>query len=713
MTDLSLHLAPSAPILWLVLGSVVLLALSLWSYGFAVPPLPARARRLLPALRAVALLALVWLLAQPVLDRARASRSAQIVVLLDRSRSMELPAGSGAGTRATEAAAAVEAVAGAWRGRARVSVLPFAARLGADSAGGARGATALGDALEALALAPEGQDLDGVVVVSDGVVNAGADPVAAARSLGVPVHTVLAGRESGVDRAVSEIEASTSARVGETTPVRVRVSSSEPAGVAFGVSLREGGRELGRASVISPGPGAEVTAGFRVTPIRAGLAVWTARVDSLGGEATHVNDARQVAVEVAPGRLGVVIVSVGLNWDLAFLRRALLGDAGVRTLTLTPASGGWREVESGRLRGPLTAGDLAGQAAVVLDGIPPSDFGPDVEQALEGFVRGGGGLLALGGPAPGLARFRGGRFGAQLAFAIDPARAVPAASPEPTAGARELLAWDDDPARGERAWRAAAPLTDPTPIVAGAGDRVLIAARGVGPPLWIARRVGRGQVVFVNGAGLWRWSLSGHDDLSAERGRRLWRRLVRWLAEPVQGEPLRVKPERWLSARGEAVRLFASLQDAAFKPVAGATLRGEAQDASGRSIPLTFVPRTAGSYVATLGDPAPGRYRVSVRATRDGAELGRAAGEFAVDGWSLEEARAEPDTATMAAVAAASGGTTTTAAAAGGWARALPARAIARGRNQTHRLWESPWTFALIVGCLSVEWAWRRRRGLP
>ena len=716
VTDLSLHLAPSAPMLWLALGSLVLIAISLWSYGFTVPPLPGRARRLLPALRVVALLALIWLLAQPVLDRARAGRSARLVVLLDNSRSMDLPAGRGSGvvTRASEAARAVEAITGAWRGRAGVRVVPFAAGLGTDSAAvGSRGATALGDALEALPLAPEGQELDGVVVVSDGVVNAGADPVAAARSLGVPVHTLVAGREGGVDRAVSEVEASTTARVGEATPVRVRIASTEPSGVAFGVTLRDGARELGRTTVVSPGPGAEATVEFRVTPTRPGLAVWTVRADSLAGEATHANDARQVAVEVSPGRLGVIVVSAGLNWDIAFLRRALLGDPGVRLLTLTPGPGGWRELESGRSRGPLAPEDLRGQAAVVLDAVGPADLGPEVDQALEAFVRGGGGLLALGGGAPGLARFRGGRLGAQLAFTLDPARIAPAGSPEPTAEASELLAWDDDPQRGERAWRAAAPLTDPTPIVPGAGDRVLIAARGGGAPLLIARRVGRGQAVFLNGIGLWRWSLSGHDDLSAERGRRLWRRLVRWLAEPVQGEPLRVKPERWLTARGEAVRLFASLQDPEFKPVSGATVQGDAQDESGRATRLMFVSRTSGSYAATLEDPSPGRYRVSVRATKGGIELGRATSEFAVDRWSLEEARAEPDTATLAAIAAASGGSTTTAAAAAAWARALPARAIARRRTETHRLWESPWAFALIVGCLSVEWAWRRRRGLP
>jgi len=40
-------------------------------------------------------------------------------------------------------------------------------------------------------------------------------------------------------------------------------------------------------------------------------------------------------------------------------------------------------------------------------------------------------------------------------------------------------------------------------------------------------------------------------------------------------------------------------------------------------------------------------------------------------------------------------------------------RALARTRTESTRLWESPWVFAVVVGLLSLEWAWRRRRGLP
>ena len=79
-----------------------------------------------------------------------------------------------------------------------------------------------------------------------------------------------------------------------------------------------------------------------MTPVRPGLAVWTARIDSVAGEISGLNNQRQVAVEVAPGRLGVLILSSGLNWDLAFLRRALAGDSSLKVASWVRERGGWR-----------------------------------------------------------------------------------------------------------------------------------------------------------------------------------------------------------------------------------------------------------------------------------------------------------------------------------------------------------------------------------
>ncbi|MBI1798455.1 MAG: VWA domain-containing protein [Candidatus Eisenbacteria bacterium] len=657
----TLHLAPHAAWPALVAATLALAAASLWAYRFAAPPLPASARRLLAALRFFAAALLLWLLAQPTLERTRHGAS-RLVVLLDRSRSMELPVGAGGPSRAGVASRAVESLRRALIGRAAVEVIPFAATLEPDTARGTpeRGATALGRALEQLAGSAAGQRASAVVVVSDGAVNSGADPVDAARSLGLPVHAVRVGERGALDRVITGIEAPPDARVGRSEPVRVHLVSSEPRGVTIPVRLMDGAREIARGAATSPGAGVEVVVEMSGTPLAPGLAVWTARIDTLPAELTASNNERSVALKVAPGRIGVMIVSAGLNWDLTFVRRALAGDSSLALTTWTREAGRWRSLGRGGAPSPGAgvAPDPAGlraQAVVVLDGIAAAEVSALFDRALATFVREGGGLLALGGPAPGLTRYRSGALGADLHVTAGSESFGRGGAPSPDETAGDLTAWDDDPARGQQAWRDAAPLSDVLALESAAGDRVLIGSGGGGPPLVLSRRVGRGQALLVNGAGVWRWSLSPTDDLAGERGRRLWRRIVRWLAEPVQGEPLRVRPERWLTSAGEPLRLFATLQDSAFRPLADARVEGQLTMPGGATRSVRFEPREAGVYVATLEGLTPGRHRVSVRAAWGrGGEIARAASEFAVDRWSLEEAGSEPDSATLANVARAS-----------------------------------------------------------
>jgi hypothetical protein len=723
---LTLHLAPNAPIAWLWLATLAALGVAVWAYGFRQPPLRLSARRTMALLRVAALAVLVWLLALPVLERDLGASSTRVVVLRDRSLSMDRPSGEtranapGIETRAEIAAQAVKELSTAFRGRAQVEVRDFAGALIADSAatglpagGSGRAATATGDALAELSRLPVERRPDGVVIVSDGAVNAGEDPVAAARALGVPVHALLVGEHAGIDRGIAGVEASSDARVGEATPVRVRVVSDEERGTPIEVKLTDGDHELAHTTVLAPGAGAEATAEMRVVPTHAGLALWTARVAPLEHDLSPDDDTHGVAVPVAPGKLGVLALSAGLNWDLTFLRRSLLGDSTIDLDSrVRDGSGNWRGLEKSR-PGALSASDLNGRAVVVLDAVSGAELPPAFDKALAAFVHGGGGLLLFSGPEPGAARFAHGALGSELAFASGAAIGAQGA-PEPQPIAAELLMWDDDQARGDRAWHEAAPLSDVLPIAPGGADRVLIAAReNRNVPLWLARTVGRGQVLLVNGTGLWRWSLTGTDELSGERGRRLWRKTMRWLSEPVQGEPLRVTAERRLVPGGEPVRLDALLQDAQFHAVSGAEVRGEITGPGGSLQRIEFAPGGPGAYTSSFASPGPGRWQVSVRATRDGRELGRARGEFAVDRWTLEALNAQPDSAAMAGIAAASGGKFGHASNAAAWARGLDTRQLVRNRTASARLWESPWLFALVVGMLSVEWAWRRRRGLP
>lgn len=693
----------------LALLTLALASLGVWAYRFRRPPLPSLARVLLPLLRALAFTLLLWLLAQPVLERVLPGRGARVAILVDRSRSMDLPVSVGGEARATSAERAAAALGDGLRGRATIERLSFAAD--ADSSG-SREATALGDVLAEIAARPGPSRPDGVVVISDGAINAGVDPLQAARSIAAPVHVVPVGAELSPDRAVSEVESSPTARVGEPALVRVRVRSSEERGTPLVVRLNESGRERASGRTLAPGAGAEATVEMRITPTRPGLAVWTAQIDAVEGDVAPGNDSRGVAVQVQPGRLGVLVVSGALQWDLTMLRRALLADSGlaVEVRARTGAASEWRSLGGSRESTPGPQ-DLGGRAVVVLDGIAAVDVSPSFDRALARFVREGGGLLLLGGDAPGVMRHGRGALAAEL-------RVQSASSMGRTAGAQlesggvEVMAWDDDPARGTEAWGRVAPLAEVMPLTALAGDRVLLTAVGGGEPLVFARRAGRGPVLFVNGAGTWRWSLSGTDPLQSVRGQRLWQRVIHWLSEPVQAEPLRVTPSRWLTPAGESVRLLASLQDASFQPVAGAEIEAEAVDESGRRVSVRFTPRAAGSHEAVLPAPASGRWSVRARAVASGREVGRARTEFAVDRWSLEQLTSQPDRAGLAALAEATQGRVLETGSIHEGGR-IDLRALTRPRTTSTRLWESPWVFALLIGMLSVEWAWRRLRGLP
>ena len=164
MNGASLHLAPNAPWLLLVLVTLGVAAVAVWAYAFRQPPLTAGARRLMSALRALSLTILVWLLAMPVLERALPSSGTRVVVLRDRSLSMDRPERTGAGTRAAAAERAIAALRSALRGRVRLEEHSFASGLLADSARspGERSASAPGSALSGLARLPVERRPDGV-----------------------------------------------------------------------------------------------------------------------------------------------------------------------------------------------------------------------------------------------------------------------------------------------------------------------------------------------------------------------------------------------------------------------------------------------------------------------------------------------------------------------------------------------------------------------
>jgi len=195
----------------------------------------------------------------PLISRAEA----QIVILLDASKSMGYPLGAGGGTRME---AAEEAVMGILRSLSPgdlVTLIAFAgdAEVLASGPSGEvarylegleadRNFTALGDALvAALAVASASGRPTAVVLVSDGGNNGGTDPIEAARRFGeagIPLLVIQVGRGASADPALmADVARSAGGEfrwLGEMDESAIESLAAEAARTAKYEALRAAGR---------------------------------------------------------------------------------------------------------------------------------------------------------------------------------------------------------------------------------------------------------------------------------------------------------------------------------------------------------------------------------------------------------------------------------------------------------------------------------------
>jgi hypothetical protein len=720
-------------LLWTLPLLVAAVALALWAYRFVLPPLAPTTRRLLFLLRALALAALVFLLARPIFSSPEAGGGREVVVLEDRSLSMDLPSSEAKRTRTDIAHHAADDVARRLAGRYHVRRYVFAAEARtaeSDSAGRLdRASTALGDAIASLS-GREG--LAGVVVVSDGAANRGRDPVQSARELGRPVSTVAIEGPRGWNASLEEVMVNPTARAGQPTPIAVRLRNAGSGSRRASVTVTEGSDILSRRDVTLPPNGEETVEEMAIVPRRPGLAFYRVQLDAGPGETMEADNRRSAVQTVTPDRQRVLVLVPGPNWDWTWLKRAVDGDSSWAAEHAQIKPGGWAPMPSIPAKNAPPAGAaLTRYAVVVAQGLSGPDANGPLGTRLAEYVRNGGGLVLWGGDGAGgaaLAGLRGSALAREVGLDVGSAATDFSADP-PSGSLPDLIRVEEDAELVRRFFAGAPPITGVSPVNPRPGDQVVLTAASGRVPLLLLRRVGRGRVLFINGSGLWRWGFSAADEAAAPRFDRLWGNALRLLSEPTQSEPLRVAADQALVSRGEPIEVSASLQDSRFQPVDGASVtasleresdlpggaRGGATAGAQGTLPgpVRLTGQGGGTYAGRWESLPPGRYRLRASSVGPGGARANASSEFVVDEWSPEYLASESDTRTLERMAQVSGGVSGTPDKLGSLAGKISSSAASSGKLREHRLWESPLFYLLSVGMLSGEWFLRRKRGLP
>lgn len=591
--------------LWIGLPLSVGLTYLAWQRLAGLKP---RRRTTLVILRAVGLLALVFLAGQPVwVQEDHSDDKRPLALLLDRSQSMSLSdAGQGANRYNAMLAFLRERLLPALKKSGQNSEA-FLFAHDAVRADGDAVVNALPDGSETNLAEAILQAVSGatrppaaIIALTDGASNQhqqNSRALATLQEAASPFIGVGFGSDRGVPTLnIRRLDAPPTAppKQNFTLGVQIEAITSELV-PNFDLTLLRDGKLL-ETRRINGFPGSRFwLETFAVKEAEEGVHQYAAQLD-LPPDSGFIfaNRSASAEVRISPEKEVRVLFAQGaLTWDFKFIARALQNDPMMKITGLSRTSEHSIFRQNVEAAGELLDGfpekieDIAPFRVVVLSDLQPQDFNPAQQETLARFCRElGGGVLLIGGQTTFGPIWRGsvleqllpvefdanpGVMGLDQPFHLilsDDALRQPAFQIATLTENR--AAWEKVPAfldygRVEKAKAGATILATHEHDSGPAGKRILMASQRYG--------AGRSAVLCVQN--FWRWRLT--KDTDPEQFDRFWRQILRWLGETSR-RPVEISFPAQELKTGNEIQFIAEAQPGGESepaaPTAGATEPG-------------------------------------------------------------------------------------------------------------------------------------------
>jgi SAM-dependent methyltransferase len=574
-------------------------------------------------------------------------------------------------------------------------------------------ATDIGCALRAVRDRLRGEQIEGIVLVSDGANTLGGDPVAVSDGMGIPIYAVGIGDPMEArDIQVAGVFASEMAYVGKPVPVEVTIRSRGYKGMKAPVLLTEGKKRLDEQMITLRGDGLEQRVTLEMTPKKPGRHTFRIVLPVQEGELSEENNRRLFSVKVLESKVRILLVAGSPSADLSFLRRSWERneDLHVKTVVLGQRKEAFR----------ISDTDL-----VALLDVSWKALRNDAVQELVRAVREDGlGLLLIGGPhafgaggtvgnplekllpwtmEKGLSSYREGAFSPRIT---------------PEGAHHPIPRLSEDPVVLLQRWGELPPLLACNGIAeAKSWARVLAVhptlgnARGPMPLVAVGGR-DRGKVMGVAFSTFWRWDLLmwgiGKTNEASER---FWSNAVRWLVAREADAPVRISTDKPIYRAGEPIVFRGQVYDESYRPLPGGEVQVVFEEAARERV-VFLEDEGSGRYEGRTAGLRPGEYAFRARASIAQRSIGEAEGAFTVGSYSLEFEHTGMNEELLRRIAHRSGGTFYTPDTFGAILKDVDLQKKQVSHVRKMRLWDWWGLFAGTIALLCAEWTIRRRWGM-
>jgi hypothetical protein len=724
MLTATISLALGGSLLVFLLLLVTALAAAVFFYRYTLPPLPLARRLVLTVLRSLALTLLLLVLFEPVFRLvSRSEQAPGVAVLVDDSQSIAIKDGSGDRATGTRLFLAEQPWARTPAGLVThyytfSSSLKEAPNFRPESLAFKGEETDLARAVEGLKDKLTGENIQALVLVTDGNYTTGKNPLYAAEALGIPVFTVGVGDTTEQKDVLVENVLTNEITYAETrVPVDITLKSSGYNGERVEVSVSEGRALLDRTVVTLLDGTRRYPVRLFVTPKEEGMKKYVVQVSSLPGELTEKNNQRQFFMKVLKSKLRVVLLAGAPSPDVAALRQAIAEDEHMTVRAFIQKRAG-EFYDAPPAREQLDSADC-----MMLVGFPSASTSREslelVRAHLERekkplfFVSSRTidyGKLAQLEPFLPFSWIASGP--AELSvFAQVPERQKfhPLVSLE---GGVSLETWHDLPPiyKAQTVFRAK-PDAD---IVALAGTQNSV----LGEPLVASRSISHQKVLAITGYGIWRWGLLAQTNTETEHFLpSLVSNTIRWLTTREEDKQVRIAPRKEAFTTAENVEFTGQVYDEQLRPVDDAEVIVEiSRTQGGEKFQLALTAQGNGRYAGSFEGASEGEYSYTGKASAGGKVYGEDRGKFSVGQLSAEYVSTKLNAPLLEQIAERTGGRYHGIGEAADLARELSSGRTFIPREIVHaseiELWNWKYIAGAVIAILALEWFLRKRNGM-
>ncbi len=557
-------------------------------------------------------------------------------------------------------------------------------------------------------------NIQNVVLVTDGIYNTGEKPIYAAKKLAVPIYTIGIGdSKQQKDISISNIVSNDIVYAENKTPVRVDIKNFGYLKQQVDVSLFEENHLIERKTLLSKENYNEIFLDY--IPKTDGEKKLTASISVLSDEITGKNNSLSKYVTVLSNKLKILLVASFPSNDFSFIKQSLVQneDVVVRGLIDNPTGDFYPQYRDKYF---LDSADV-----IFFIGYPGSSSSQqlinEVRTAIQRrniplFIQ-----ISNTTDFNKLQTFKeflsfeiGTPFGDFSQVLID----VSAVNSK-----NEILNIDE--VNSLETWNSLPPIFRvDREMKAKPGSEVLsyykIQNTRINQPLIISKNINRQRSISFLGFGIWRLKLlnalkSDENDYFD----RFINNCVKWLSSREISKNLRVKLSKKIFDESENVLFTAQLYDESNQPISDANINLELIKSRDTKLNQSLEPLGNGLYQYNFEDLDKGDYTFKASTTYNNQKY-EDEGKFTVTETDIEFQNLRMDEELLKQISDLSGGKYFPAKESQEFlkniSKYIRSAAIEKEQTSVNQLWNSALLMVIVIFLLAIEWFFRKRLGL-